>query len=226
MLDWLETHVGTTWATYQGWILGLIGVVLTACGFFATKKRPKNDKSKQITKNVQGDSYQANRDINNIAINNPPSSDEKNEHEKQKKNHDLKIIEDILTLLPYEETIYRLENSHIVGIPLKFSMDLEKIEKFTDEKYRLYNNTVNAEKDNLVNATTKFLSSTNFLHVDHPDKEPHRLDLPHDWKNNPENEAKFRKCQSDMNRTSKILIECYKSFVKTFKEQEFITDKI
>ena len=26
MLEWLNTHVGTDWATYQGWILGIAGV--------------------------------------------------------------------------------------------------------------------------------------------------------------------------------------------------------
>ena len=32
MCEWLDLHIGTDWATYQGWIIGIVGLGLTIYG--------------------------------------------------------------------------------------------------------------------------------------------------------------------------------------------------
>lgn len=232
MLQWLNTHVGTDWATYQGWILGIAGVALTIYGFYrATPSLMNiisNTKTKQTAKHIQGALSQAGRDVNNITNNNYDGADEKTLLSDKKNNHDLKIIEEILILLPYEETIEQAELSYVVGMWLQFSLDLEKAEKYTDEKYRLFNTTVNDSKNAFIDSVISFNKSySGYLSVDHAEREPHRLDLPYDWKHKgEESESKFREHQSNMRDTSGLMIERYRFFVKTFKEQDFITDKL
>ncbi|HFO2533753.1 TPA: hypothetical protein ACHJX8_003673 [Yersinia enterocolitica] len=69
-------------------------------------------------------------------------------------------------------------------------------------------------------------SACDFLSADRPERKPLRLELPYDWKNHPEREKKYRQYQSEMRETSAVIIENYKLFIKTIKENEFITDTI
>ena len=232
MLQWLNTHVGTDWATYQGWILGIAGVALTIYGYYratpALNDKTRNTKIKQTAKHVQGALSLAGRDVNNITNNNYDSVDENALLLKIKHDHNLKIIEEILILLPYEETIEQADLSYLVGMLLKFSQNLEGAEKYKDEKYRLFNASVNDSKNAFIDSVESFVNSyLGFLSVDHIEKEPHRLDLPYDWRNKgEESEKKYRQHQSNMRETSGLMIERYKDFVKTFKEQDFITNKL
>ncbi|WP_050088558.1 hypothetical protein [Yersinia intermedia] len=90
---------------------------------------------------------------------------------KKKKAHDLKIIEEILTLLPYEATFYEAEQSYIVGMTYQFPRNLDDAGKYRDAKYRLYNSAVNEVKDNFIIAITAFYNSlTPFLTVDNPER--------------------------------------------------------
>lgn len=46
MREWLDLHIGTDWATYQGWILGIASLGLTIYGLIrqapTIKQRIKN----------------------------------------------------------------------------------------------------------------------------------------------------------------------------------------
>lgn len=232
MLDWLNLHVGTDWATYQGWILSIAGIGVSFYGLYRAatilKQKTKKAKIKQIVKKIDGISNQAGRDINNTTNNHYTGIDENDVLLKKKHVHDLKIIEEILILLPYEETIDQVERSYIVGMFYKFARNLEDAEKFTDEKYRLYNATVETSKAIFIDSLKAFNNSFNgFLSVDQPDRKPLRLDLPYDWKNKGDkSESIYRTYQNNMRETSGVMIECYKDFIRTFKQNDFITDKL
>ncbi|WP_254230647.1 hypothetical protein [Yersinia massiliensis] len=232
MLHWLNTHIGNDWATYQGWGISIIGLGITV---FATPKIIKNFKLSQTNKNSNGNGNgngngninQAGRDLKITTINHISHSKIESDIEEKKKAHDLKIIEEILTLLPYEATLYEAEQSYIVGMTYQFARNLDEAGKYMNEKYKLYNSAVNEVKYNFIIAITAFYNSlTPFLTVDHPEKEPLRLDLPYDWRNNPKSERTYRKYQSEMCETSAVMIENYQLFIKTIKENEFITDTI
>lgn len=73
MREWLDLHIGTDWATYQGWILGIVGLGLTIYGLIRQvpkiKQRINNKKLKQIAKCIDGGLNQAGRDIINTTNN-------------------------------------------------------------------------------------------------------------------------------------------------------------
>ena len=224
MLHWLNTHIGTDWATYQGLGVSIIGLGLTV---FAAPKIIKKYTLRQTNKNNNGNINQAGRDLNITTINHISHSNKESDIEEKKKAHDLNIIEEILTLLPYEATLYEAEQSYITGMTYQFARNLDDAGKYRDEKYKLYNQAVNEAKDNFIIAITAFYNSlTPFLSVDHPEREPLRLDLPYDWRNNPKSEKTYRKYQREMRETSAVMIENYKLLIKTIKENEFITDSI
>ncbi|HAW2301537.1 TPA: hypothetical protein JLP48_004207 [Escherichia coli] len=140
----------------------------------------------------------------------------------------MKIIEEILCLLPYEETIDQLERSYIVGMFYQFSRDLENAEKFTDEKFQLYNSDMEISKNKFIDSIKAFNNSyRNFLSVDNPERKPLRLDLPYNWRSEGrESESAYRKHQNNMCEASGMMIECYRDFVRTLKKHNFITDKL
>lgn len=174
MREWLDLHIGTDWATYQGWILGIVGLGLTIYGLIRQvpkiKQRINNKKLKQIAKCIDGGLNQAGRDIINTTNNHYSEVSRESELAK-KHDHDLKIIEEILCLLPYEETIDQLERSYIVGMFYQFSRDLENAEKFTDEKFQLYNSDMEISKNKFIDSIKAFNDSySSFLSVDNPEK--------------------------------------------------------
>lgn len=232
MLEWLNLHVGTDWATYQGWILGIAGFGLTLYGLYRAaptiKQKINNTRIKQTAKITTGNLNQAGRDINNTTNNHFSGVDENAILANKKHAHDLKIIEEILSLLPYEETIDQVERSYIVGMFYQFARNLEDAEKFADDKYTLYNANVEIAKHKFIDALKAFNNSFDgFLSVDHPDRKPLRLDLPYDWRNKGnKSESIYRTHQNNMRETSGVMIECYKNFVRTFKQHDFITDKL
>ena len=188
MREWLDLHVGTDWATYQGWILGIAGLGLTIYGLIRQaskiKQRTNNKKVNQAAKYIEGGLNQAGRDIINTTNNHFPEVSREPDLARKQYDHDLKIIEEILFLLPYEQTIDQLERSYIAGILYQFSRDLDKAEKFTDEKFQLYNSDMETSKNKFIKSLKAFNASRiSFLSVDHHEREPLRLDLPYDWKN-------------------------------------------
>ncbi|MCV6038724.1 hypothetical protein OFP00_37155, partial [Escherichia coli] len=81
---------------------------------------------------------------------------------------------------------------------------IEKAEKFSGEKYRLFNTEVNGAKDAFLDAMTAYVDSTlPFMSVDYPNRKPVMLSLPHDWKSKSvESEANFRFHQQNVRETS------------------------
>lgn len=227
MLHWLNTHIGIDWATYQSLCLAIISLGISVIGIIGAPKIIKKYKLRQTNKNNNGNINQAGHDLNITTINHISHANKESDIEEKKKAHDLNIIEEILTLLPYEDTIDKAGRSYQVGMTYQLSRDLEDAEKYTGEKYSLYNQVVNEAKDNFIIAATAFNNSAcGFLSVDRPERKPLRLELPYNWKNHPEREKKYRQCQSEMRETSAVMIENYKLFIKTIKENEFITNKI
>lgn len=224
MLHWLNTHIGTDWATYQGWGISIIGLGFTV---FAAPKIIKKYKLRQTNKNNNGNINQAGRDLNITTINHISHSNKESNIEEKKKSHDLKIIEEILTLLPYEATLNEAEQSYLVGMTYQFARNLDESRKYTDEKYRLYNSAVNEAKDNFIIAITAFYKSlTPFLAANNLYRKRLRLDLSYNGNNNQENEELYQKHQDNIFKTSAVMIENYQLFIKTIKENEFITDTI
>lgn len=232
MIQWLNTHVGTDSATYQGWVLGIVSIGLTIYGLYRATSAIKNKISitriKQNAEHIQGTLNQAGRDVNNTTNHHYDGADENALLQKEKKDHDLKIIKEILILLPYERTIDQVDRSHLDGMLNQFALDLEDAEKYTDERYCLFNAAVNGSKNAFINSIKSFNNSyLGFLSVDHIYSEPCRLDLPHNWKHKGgKSEENFRKHQRNMRETSGLMKECYRDFVKTFKEQGFITENL
>lgn len=223
MLQWLNTNLGTDWATYLSLVLAVVALV--AGGTIYKIRKQKNINIHQTAKDVQGDAVFIGRD-QTIHNHHYEGLDSKHEDEKKKNEHDLKIIEDILTLLPYENTVYQLEQSYIAGILFKFSQNLEEAQKFADVNYSLFNMTTNDAKNIFIDSIKKFNEITmNFLTIDHPDREPLKLDLPYDWRDGGKNEERYRSYQSQMREASGEVISRYREFIRIFKSEGFVTGK-
>ncbi|WP_392440381.1 hypothetical protein AABD61_08400 [Edwardsiella piscicida] len=225
MIQWLNEHVGTDFATYFGIFLAVIGLVAGG-GKIYVNKTIKN-KTTQSVINNSGHVSMAGHDIVNT-INNYSVVDEKVEALKKNNAHDVKIIEEILTLLPYEETVHYIEKSYLVGMPLDLSTRLDSARRFLDEKYTIFNPSLNEAKNKFIESIDDFYSVIlEFLFVDHPEREPLRLDLPYDWKcKGEESENIYLKHQSKMRSTGDTMVNYYKDLVRVFNEQGLITDKL
>ncbi|EKQ0627243.1 hypothetical protein P4P73_005065 [Salmonella enterica] len=224
MTEWLNTNLGSDTATYLGLFAGIVALFIGGNKY----KKWKQNNINQNTKNIRGDVSQAGRDINNTTNNNYSGTDGEAELIKKQHDHDLKIIEEILTLLPYKNTIHQAESSYITGMFLSFSSDLEEAEKFSGEEYTLYDNDVEYAKSKFINAIKMFNESHfGFLSVDHPERKPPRLDLPYNLRDRGgKDEEKYREYQNNMRETSGVMNECYKNLVTVFKRKNFITDKL
>ncbi|WP_081869847.1 hypothetical protein [Endozoicomonas numazuensis] len=64
--------------------------------------------------------------------------------------HDKKIIEELLSLLPYENTHHWLEQAAYAGMRRDFTHDLEACEKFITPPFAIYNEQVEASKNELI----------------------------------------------------------------------------
>lgn len=224
MTEWLNTNLGSDTATYLSLFAGIVALFIGGNKY----KKWKQNNINQNTKSIRGDVSQAGRDINNTTNNHYSGVDREAELVEKQHDHDLKIIEEILTLLPYKNTIHQAESSYITGMFFSFSRELEEAEKFSGEEYTLYDNDVEDAKSKFIDAIKRFnVSHLGFLSVDHPDRKPLRLDLPYDWKNRGgKDEERYREYQNNMLDTSGVMNECYKNFVTVFKWKNFITDKL
>ncbi|EFC7717270.1 hypothetical protein MLL17_12125 [Escherichia coli] len=227
MTEWLNAHFGADAATYLSLLVGVLA--LFGIGGGVTYRIRQQNNIKQKAKKTEGDVNQAGRDINQTT-NVYHTSNESTEDPVKKKQdeHDLKIIDQILELLPYEDTTQRVEQSYLSGIRQDVCLNIEKAEKFSGEKYRLFNTEVNGAKDAFLDAMTAYVDSTlPFMSVDYPNRKPVMLSLPHDWKSKSvESEANFRFHQQNVRETSGGMIARYEDFVRTFKAHGFISDKL
>ncbi|MCS6036392.1 hypothetical protein LNQ52_05525 [Klebsiella pneumoniae subsp. pneumoniae] len=82
-------------------------------------------------------------------------------------------------MLPYEDTTQWVEQSYLSGIRQDVCLNIEKAEKFSGEKYRLFNTEVNGAKDAFLDAMAAYVDSTlPFMSVDYPNRKPVMLSLP------------------------------------------------
>lgn len=228
MIAWLNETLGTDAATYIGLLLGIMGLLGGAKVFNLKLNRTVNkfdrNKTNEQKLNVgSGNGFQAGGNMNVTigAINSP-------EQEKvdEKKLHDLRIIEKIVELLPYENTVYYVDLSYISGMPCSFASSLDEAESLKGPKYRIYNPKVDAAKNDFLNAIHAFNEiSMSFLTVDHPERKPLMAVPPFDWRNSPA-EPRYRELQSSLSNKAAVLIEKYNEFIETYKSEGFIIDKI
>jgi len=229
MIAWLNEYLGADAATYIGTGVGIIGLFLGGSKVInlsvnKTVNEIDNSKKQDQTLNVgSGNGFQSVGDMN-VTIGSIHSPDQ--EEEKEKKSHDLRIIEKIVELLPYEDTLHHVDLSHISGMPYKNVISLGKAEYFNGPNYKFYNQKIESAKKDLLSAAYKFNEiCISFLSVDHPDREPLMVVPPFDWRNGP-SEARYRELQSSLSDKATELIDKYKTFVEVYKSEGFISDKI
>ncbi|WP_421331435.1 hypothetical protein [Aeromonas veronii] len=144
----------------------------------------------------------------------------------EKKLHDLRIIEEIVELLPYEGTVHYVDLSYISDMPYSFASSLDKVATLNGPKYKIYNHKVDVAKNDFLNAIHAFNEiSMSFLTVDHPDRKPLMVVPPFDWRNSPA-EPRYRELQSSLSDKAAVLIEKYNEFIEAYKSEGFISDKI
>ncbi|MCR9561776.1 hypothetical protein [Vibrio alginolyticus] len=229
MIDWLNENVGADAATYIGTFVGIIGLFWGGSKVINLKfnnqvNKIDNSKNHDQTLNVgSGNGFQSGGDMN-VTIGSINSSE--HEEEQAKKSHDLRIIEKIVELLPYEDTLHHVDLSYISGMPYEFARSLDRAEDFNGPKYKIYNPKVEAAKEEFLNAVYSFNEiCISFLSVDHPQRKPLMVVPPFDWRNGP-SEARYRELQSSLSDHATMLINKYKLFVGVYKSEGFISDKI
>lgn len=228
MIAWLNENIGTDAATYIGLILGFMGLFGGAKFFNLTSNRKVNKfdggKINEQTLNVgSGNGFQAGGDMNiNIGTINSAAQEKVDE----KKLHDLRIIEEIVELLPYESTVHYVDLSYISGMPYSFATSLDKVATLNGPKHKIYNHKVDVAKNDFLNAIHAFNEiSMSFLTVDHPERKPLMVVPPFDWRNSPA-EPRYRELQSSLSDKAAVLIEKYNEFIEAYKSEGFISDKI
>lgn len=229
MIDWLNENIGADAATYIGTVAGIIGLLGVGSKFITFRLNKQvnkidNSKTNEQTLNVgTGNAFQSGGDMN-VTIGSINSSS--HEEEQAKKLRDLRIIEKIVELLPYEDTLHHVDLSHISGMPYDFARALDKAEDFNGPRYKIYNKNVEAAKEDLLSAVYRFNKiCISFLSVDHPQRKPLMVVPPFDWRNGP-SEARYRELQSSLSDHATVLIDKYKSFVEVYTSEGFISDKI
>lgn len=218
MFDWLTTDV----ATYLGLAIGVLG--LFGSGYAFNSKNKRVNKQSQKVKNGNGIQTGDNA---TITINGGSESEKVDvEDARAKKSHDLRIIEELLSLLPYEDTLHHVDLSHINGMLYEFASKLDNAQSYNDIKYKLYNVVVEKAKTELIKSVFEFNEASRaFLSVDHPNKKPLMVVPPYDWRNGP-SEGRYRELQSQLSDKGSDLNEKYREFIAIFKEAGFITTKI
>ncbi|TMP88312.1 hypothetical protein CWC05_02430 [Pseudoalteromonas ruthenica] len=229
MIAWLNENLGADAATYIGTGIGIVGLfwggskVLNLSVNKAVNEID-NSKTQDQTLNVgSGNGFQSGGDMN-VTIGSIHSPEQ--EEEKAKKSHDLRIIEKIVELLPYEDTLHHVDLSYISGMPYELARSLDRVEDFNGPKNKIYNQEVELAKKDMLIAAHKFNEvCISFLSVDHPDRKPLMVVPPFDWRNGP-SEARYRELQSSLSDKATVLIDKYKKFVEVYKSEGFISDKI
>jgi hypothetical protein len=221
MIDWLNSHVGPDVATYLGTLLGLVAFFLGGKTIYNKwVVNVKNNNSPELINkgavSNSGNFHQAARDIiiNSVAP-------EIKVEETQEYIHDVEVMNEILSLIPYQKTIDEVGLSYLTGIDYDFSKNLEEAEDFLDVRFGLYNKNLDRVKDSLLNSVVAFNdASADFLHVDRPERKPWRFEPPYHWKNNG-SEAIYREKQFALKECALELVKNYKVLIKAVKDERF-----
>lgn len=141
--------------------------------------------------------------------------------------HDKKIIEELLQLLPYENTHYWLEQASYAGMRRDFAHDLESCEKFVTPPFTIYNVEVEASKKELVLCIKDFNSHCLGHLGAQEDKSGQMYLPPYHWKSQgPKSEARYYAQVEAMGKSAQKLKDQYDSFIQTVKQQGFIINEI
>ncbi|PMN25876.1 hypothetical protein BCT41_19495 [Vibrio splendidus] len=218
-MNWLTPDV----ATYISLAIG-IGALLWGGSKYISNR---NETQKQTQKVKNGNALQAGGDITiNMGDSDSAADIAKVEEERSKKSNDLRIVEELLELIPYEDTIHHVDLSYLHGMPYEFARKLDRVETFNNVRYQLFNSTVEAEKLKFVNSISEFnIVVGKFLAVDDARREPLMVVPPFHWKYNG-SEAIYRELQSQLGDAAISVTEHYNSFIGTLKSEGFVSDKI
>ncbi|ADV86477.1 hypothetical protein [Vibrio vulnificus] len=158
-----------------------------------------------------------------VFIQSKMSEVQKRETEKQQKPHDEKIISEILDLLPYEDANYWLEQAGYAGLRRDFYHNLEKCEKFKTAPFKLYNESVKAAKEMLVNAISDFtLQCMGHLGAQENPKGDMYLP-PYHWKSQgAKSEAKYYEQVESVGKAGEAVKLQLDNFISIVKKEGFI----
>ncbi|MBU0912942.1 MAG: hypothetical protein KKF22_10425 [Gammaproteobacteria bacterium] len=145
------------------------------------------------------------------------------EVEKQQKPHDEKIIKEILTLLPYENTNHWLEQAGYAGVRRDFYHGLEECAKFTTAPFKLYNNNAEVAKVRLIQAISDFtLKCMGHLGAQENPKGEMYLP-PFHWKSQgAKSEAKYYEQVEIVGKAGNVVRSELDNFIKEIKKEGFI----
>jgi hypothetical protein len=216
-MNWLTPDA----ATYISLCLGVVTLFLGGSKYLSKIKRNQ----KQCVKN--GNALQAGRDLNiNIKSSKTAADAMKVEEEHSKKSSDLRTIEKLLELIPYEDTIHHVSSSYLSGMPSEFACRLDRAESFNNIKHQLFNVNADAAKSAFIDSIIEFNDvSAKFLGFDGVRKEPLILTPPFHWKSNG-SEAIYRDLQSRLSNAANSVTQQYDHFIAVLKTESFVSDKI
>ncbi|MFG0723804.1 hypothetical protein ACF8PU_19355 [Pseudomonas sp. GLN_6] len=155
------------------------------------------------------------------------SFEERKEKEKLEVPHDKKIIETILSKLPYENTIYWVEQSPIVGLRKDFSADLEFCERFLTPPFVLYNKEIESKKVLLIQSLEAYNSKcAEFLGAQEDPTGP-MYRPPYHWKGyGDERENRYYQMQSALADAGQAFLDNYNIFIACIKSEGFVFEEI
>lgn len=216
-MNWLTPDV----ATYISLGLGVVALFWGGSKYVSNR----NKTQKQNVKN--GNALQAGRDLTiNMGNSETAAEASKIEEERSKKSSDLRTIEALLELIPYEDTVHHVDLSYLSGMPYEFARQLDRAESFNNIRYQLFNLDAEAAKSTFIESIADFnVVAAEFLGVDDARKEPLMVTPPFHWKSNG-SEAKYRELQSRLRGAAGSVIQQYNNFIGVLKAEGFVSDKI
>ena len=151
------------------------------------------------------------------------SKKEKSEIAQKQIPHDEKIIKEILGLLPYEDSLYWLEQAGYAGLRRDFSADLETCEKFSTAPFKLYNEKVEYVKLELINAI-KVFNLECMGHLGAQENSNGNMYLPpFHWKSqSKESEKKYYEQVESVGNQGQAVKVQLDEFIKVVKSENFI----
>jgi hypothetical protein len=141
--------------------------------------------------------------------------------------HDKKIIEELLSLLPYENTHYWLERASYAGMRRDFAHNLENCEKFITPPFTIYNVEVETSKKNLILCIKDFNHHCMGHLAAQEDKTGKMYLPPYHWKSQGEkSEERYYTQEEAVSKSAQKLKDQYDSFISIVKHQGFIIIEI
>lgn len=146
-MNWLTPDV----ATYISLGLGVVALFWGGSKYVSNR----NKTQKQNVKN--GNALQAGRDLTiNMGNSETAAEASKIEEERSKKSSDLRTIEALLELIPYEDTVHHVDLSYLSGMPYEFARQLDRAESFNNIRYQLFNLDAEAAKSTFIESIADF----------------------------------------------------------------------